>query len=195
MSRNDDRQKPTDEELVLAFQRGEERAFDELVRRYQQKIRFFCRHYMAESADADDAAQEIFIKIYQNLATFFPRARFSTWLFRVAINHCLNLVRARRRRQWLQPFSRVSETALQANTGKNDPSTDLERQERRVKVRAALAKLADDQRTAILLHRYEGLSYKEIAEVMKCSVASVEAKLHRAKLKLAELLAEYNVKD
>ena len=63
---------PTDEELVVAFQQGEERAFDELVKRYQHKVRLLCAHYLAESQEADDAAQEVFIRIYQHLAGFFP---------------------------------------------------------------------------------------------------------------------------
>jgi len=183
---------PDDEELVHAFQSGDERAFDVLVKRYQERIRLLCLRYLADLQEADDAAQEVFIRVYQHLGDFMPRARFSTWLYRVAVNDCLNRLRARRRRQWMQPFSRVSEAALQAKSEASNPAVDLERREEHAKVRTALARLSDDQRTAILLHRYEGLSYKEIAEVMNCSVSAVEARLHRAKIKLADWLSEKN---
>ncbi|MBN2356801.1 sigma-70 family RNA polymerase sigma factor [candidate division KSB1 bacterium] len=185
----------TDEELVVRFQGGDERAFDELLRRYEQKIRTLCWRYLSQPDDVEDGAQETFIKAYHGLKAFHPQARFSTWLYRIAVNHCLNKIRSQRRRRWLQPFSHLYRSddhpADSMEGGDNDPLQDLERQERIQQVRLALAALPEDQRTAVILHRFEGLSYQEIADVMACSLSAVEARLHRAKLKLAGLLAAY----
>lgn len=187
-----ERQQPNDDVLIARFQAGDEKSFDALVHRYERKVRALCMHYLFDSQEVEDSAQEIFIKIYRGLNHFTPQAQFNTWLYRIAINHCLNVLRSKRRRQWLQPFSRFSKDRLihlfESKGADDDPLQEIERNERIQKVRAAIAALPEEQRTAVILHRYEGLSYQQIAEVMGCSVAAVEARLHRAKQKLFRLL-------
>ncbi len=184
-----------DEVLIARFQAGDEKSFDELVHRYERKIRLLCMQYLFDPQEVEDSTQEIFIKVYRSLHAFEPQAQFLTWLYRIAINHCLNVLRSKRRRKWLQPFSQLSDDRtirqLESQSSGHDPLQELERSERIQRVRSAISALPDDQRTAVILHRFEGLSYQQIAEVMGCSVSAVESRLHRAKFKLARLLENY----
>jgi RNA polymerase sigma-70 factor, ECF subfamily len=182
-----------DEELIRRFQSGEDEAFNLILERHQEMVLRVCRHLLRSQADAKDAGQEIFIKIYQNLKSFQPQARFSTWLYRITLNHCFNVLRSRKRKRWLSPFagskeqSKVREKADPAG----NPLQNLEQNERIEHVRHALAALPSDQHVAIVLHRYEGLSYQEIAEVTRSSVSAVESRLHRAKKNLHRALSDY----
>ncbi|MDZ7315840.1 MAG: sigma-70 family RNA polymerase sigma factor [candidate division KSB1 bacterium] len=181
----------TDEEFVRAAQDGDYAGFDALVRKYQDRIFGICLLFLDDRNDADDAAQEVFIKAYRSLSRFKGKAQFSTWLYRIAVNHCLNLLRARRRRKMLTLFSRLrarEKLYLMETAGGEDPHMRMEQEEIEQKVAKAIESLPDDQKTALILHRYEGLSYQEIAGVMGVSVACIESRLFRAKKKLAELL-------
>lgn len=182
-----------DEQLVIQFQHGEKQAFDELVRRYQDKVLNTCFRFIGREDDARDAVQDIFIKVYHALDSFKPKATFSTWLYRIAVNHSLNVVRSQKRRSWLKSFSMTgqdqNEIGLVADPSKN-PHKKLEQDERAALVQQALEKLNEEQRVAVILHRFEGLSYKEIAEVMHTSVSSVESRLFRARQNLAKLLKD-----
>jgi len=181
-----------DEELVRRYQQGDANAFSQLVRRHQQRVMRVCERLLLSFADAEDACQEILIKAADRLPAFQPSAKFTTWLYRIAVNHCLNVLRSRRRRRWLSPFSRESETRLlEVPAAEEDPLQQTEKRERRQEVRAALASLPEEQRLAVVLHRYEGLSYDEIAQVLQISVAAVESRLHRAKQNLLRLLQPY----
>ena len=187
-----------DQELIDRFQGGDERAFDELVRRHEQRIRSLCRYYLHDPADAADVAQETFIRAYRALPKFRPEANFSTWLYRIAVNLSLNCLRGQRRRRWLAPISRLlHEEARQAEgaAAGTTPLQELEAAERIRRVRAALDALPEEQRTAVILHRFQGLKYQEIAEVTGSSLSAVEARLHRAKLKLTRLLADYMLEE
>ena len=180
-----------DEQLVKQFQSGDQQAFDEILRRYQDKVLNTCFRFLAREDDARDATQDIFIKVYHALPSFKPKAKFSTWLYRIAVNHSLNVVRSNKRRLWMKSFSMATdqnELGIIAN-GK-DPHTKMERDERAALVQRALEKLNQEQRVAVILHRFEGLSYKEVAEVMNTSVSSVESRLFRARQKLANLLKD-----
>lgn len=184
----------TDQELIDAFKQGDQRAFDTLVQRHEQRIRSLCACYLSDPQDIQDAAQETFIRAFHALPAFRPEAQFSTWLIRIAINQSLNLLRGRRRRQWLKPFSRLFDNEEQLANGQPTaftPLQELEQAERSRMVRLALDALPEEQRTAVILHRFEGMKYQEIAQATGSSVAAVEARLHRAKLKLAVLLQPY----
>lgn len=182
-----------DEALIRRFQSGDETAFNQLVLRYQAMVLRVAYKTLQQEEDAKDAAQEIFLKIYRSLAGFKPEARFSTWVYRITVNQCYNVLRSRRRRHWLAPWQRgVQETeAQQTADPHSDPLEEVEKQERIRQVRQALARLPADQRLAIILHRYEGLSYQEIAEATESSVAAVESRLHRARKKLQQSLSAY----
>jgi RNA polymerase sigma-70 factor (ECF subfamily) len=181
----------SDEQLVRQFLDGERESFSLLVRRHQERIMRVCLRLLLSTADAQDACQEVFIKTAERLHMYQPSAQFSTWLYRIAVNHCLNVLRSRRRRRWLSPFSKEPATLLDIAATEDDPLQNTEKQERQQQVRLALAALPEEQRLAVVLHRYEGLSYEEIAQVLQVSVSAVESRLHRAKKNLLQLLEPY----
>lgn len=188
-----------DHEIIRQFQAGDFRAFDLLVQRHQVATVNLCYQFLHDTEDARDVTQEIFIKVYHHLGRFKPDAQFATWLYRITVNSCLNALRSRRRRRWLRPFSsrelrQDTDVANIADPGAN-PESMLEKSERRAAVEKALDKLPVDQRTAIILHRYQGLSYKEIAAIMNTSIAAVEARIHRARKKLGRLLEKFLVNN
>lgn len=180
--------KLNDQAHVLNFQNGDERAFDELVKKYQKLVINGCYHFLGEMADAEDAAQDVFVKVHSSIHSFSPEFKFTTWLHRIVINHCLNIKRAKKRRRVI---SQLFGGNLSEKDEPIDPSTPvklIEQKEEIQAVHSALNKLKEDQRVAIVLFNFQGLSYKEIADVQKCSLSAVEARIHRGKLKLAEIL-------
>jgi RNA polymerase sigma-70 factor (ECF subfamily) len=164
-----------DSELVQQIQSGEDAAFDELMRRYKRPVVNFVHRLLGNAADADDVAQEVFVRVYRNLDTYRPKTKFSTWLFALARNAAIDRLRWRTR----HPAERIESAAqLAAPSGTADEVAAREVGEQ---IAAAVDKLPEDQRTALVLAEYHGLSYAEIAEVMHCSEKSVESRLYRAK--------------
>jgi RNA polymerase sigma-70 factor (ECF subfamily) len=184
-----------DEEIVEKFQSGDRSAFDELLQRYQTLVLNTCFRFLNHKEDAEDAAQEVFIKTYKALDRFQPNAKFSTWLYRITVNHCLNVQRSRKRKPFVSVDNPLRErTVEQATIASNQsyrPDNIREKGERAEMVQHAINALPKKQRTALILSRYEGLSYKEIAQVMGSSVASVESRLHCAKINLYQELRSY----
>jgi RNA polymerase sigma-70 factor, ECF subfamily len=190
MTQNGRNKDESDQDLIGRFQSGDEHAFDELVIRHQAVVLQFCHRFLNSTEDARDASQDIFIKVYQSAHLFQPHARFSTWLYRICVNECLNRIRSRKRRKWQRLFSLEDDYANQVVDPTDNPLQSLEKMERMDQVRLALNALPEEQRTAVILHRYEGLSYQEIAQITSSSVAAVESRLHRAKKNLAVRLTE-----
>lgn len=182
----------TDETLVEQFQAGDSSGFDELVKRYEQKIFNLCCRFLDQSEDADDAAQEIFIKVYKGLNQFNNQARFSTWLYRIAVNHALNIRRSRRRSHWLRPLSLISkdesEKISRVHDQTNNPQEQLEKKEEIERIHQALVNLPEEQRVIVYLHRFQELSYRDIAEILGLRLSTVESRLFHAKKQLAKLL-------
>ncbi|MDZ7338500.1 MAG: sigma-70 family RNA polymerase sigma factor [candidate division KSB1 bacterium] len=182
-----------DEALVDKFQRGDTEAFGELVRRYEDKVMATCVRMLGNREDAEDAAQEVFVKAFDALPRFDPRAKFSTWLYRVATNHCLNVLRARRVRRVLPLERSALEPDGYFGSAQRDPAPgpdgDLEREERGRALWKAIDSLPESQKVATVLARFGNLSYAEIAEVMETSVSAVESILHRAKRRLYRQLS------
>ncbi|MDZ7374746.1 MAG: RNA polymerase sigma factor [candidate division KSB1 bacterium] len=194
-------QRPDEEDgqLMIRAAAGDRWAYDRLVRRYYRKVYATSYRILGSSEDAADATQEIFLKVYSAASSFRPELRFSTWLYRICLNHCLNVLRWRKRRRWLSLNALLRSQAADEEGDElaslfrdvaAGPDELVEKNERAEAVRKAIESLPEKQRIAVILHRYEGLNYREIAEVMGTSVASVESRLHRAKLALAEKLAE-----
>src|SRR2546422_629216 len=148
----------TDFQIVEQIKTGNDAAFDELMRRYKRPVVNFCYRMLGNADDADDVAQEVFVRVYQHIDHYEPRAKFSTWLFALAHNAALDRLRYRKRHP-TEPLDGVPEPA----------TAPAEIDEISGHIAAAVAKLPDDQRTAIVLAEYHGLSYAEIAAVMRCS--------------------------
>ena len=183
-----DNQDSADIQKVLS---GDPGAYEPLVRRHQSKIFRLCRSLLRNEADGEDAAQEVFIKAYQSLSQFQQNSSFYTWLYRIASNHCLSLLRSKARR------STQSLDSLLENEGDKierlfASSADARRSlESAELVEKILASLNAKQRLIVTLREVEGLSYEEITQVLECSLDSVKAQLRRAREEIEKQLRHF----
>lgn len=174
----------TDQQLVARVQKGDSRAFDMLVLKYQHKIFGLISRYVNDADEVQDVAQEAFIKAYRALPRFRGDSAFYTWLYRIAINTAKNHLVSRSRRP---PGSDVDvETAEYFEGGGalrdiETPENALFGAELKSVVDRAIAELPDDLRTAITLREFDGLSYEDIAEIMDCPVGTVRSRIFRAR--------------
>jgi RNA polymerase sigma-70 factor (ECF subfamily) len=168
----------TDEEIVERVRNGETRLFEEIVRRYQDAVYGVALRFTRDPGDAQDIAQEVFLRAFRALDRFRGEAKLSTWLYRVAYNLCIDSLRsARRRRRSAAPGEEAA--------GMADPRVDLPGElleaEERERVRQAVDGLAEHYRSVVVLHYYQALSYEEIAAVTGVTVKTVETRLYRAR--------------
>ena len=179
-------------DLVLRSKTGDVSAFGELVKRYQSLVVGFCYRLLGNREDAEDVAQETFMRAFSAIGRFQPRAKFSTWLLTIAKNLSLNLLRDERRRGRDVHTATVFEEEMQAvelvpseNPG---PDEALRQNERAERVRRAVLELSDVHRSIIVLRDFEGMTYEEIAKVMRCRKGTVKSRLSRARDHLKEVL-------
>jgi RNA polymerase sigma-70 factor (ECF subfamily) len=170
-----------DEELVLQSQNGDPAAFEALIRNHQHMIHSLTFRMTGSLADAEDLAQETFIRAYEQIGAFRGASKFSTWLYRIAVNTCLNWRQSEARRFRLQAHAAEEVSAWHADEGKflDDPTNE---------VQTALLKLPAKQRAAIVLTIYDGLNHAEAAQVLGCSETTVSWRVFAAKRKLKRLL-------
>ncbi len=174
----------TDQQLVERVQKGDTRAFDLLVLKYQHKIFSLIGRYVRDADEVQDVAQEAFIKAYRALPNFRGDSAFYTWLYRIAINTSKNYLVSRSRRP---PGKDVEvEDAEYYESGSSlreieTPESALFGAELKQVVETAIADLPEDLRTAVTLREFDGLSYEEIAEVMECPVGTVRSRIFRAR--------------
>ena len=170
-----------DERLVRACQVGEREAFSGLVERYQRDVYRLCYRYVNNHHDANDMAQEAFLKAFRALPSFRGDSSFSTWLYRIAVNTCLNFRQSRR-----APYEPLSEELPDL---KPPVALSIEEGERAAAVRAAVAKLPEKQRATLILKLYHELTHEEVARVLGSSVGTVKANLFHALNNLRKTLA------
>ena len=178
-----------DLDVVERVRAGEIQAYAVLVRKYQGRVRGYCLGVLGNAADADDAAQEVFIKAYRGLAGFGGRSSFSTWLYRITVNHCRDLLRspARGRSESLEALREEEGEAFEARLAVRPEGQPSEQEQ---KVREALAYLPEDYKAVLMLREAQGLSYQEVAESLGCSLDAVKARLRRARAALEERFRE-----
>lgn len=176
---------PSDEVHMLSLQRGDEMALNRLMERWQIPLRSFLYRRTQNEADALELAQETFVRVYQHRGRFRNGARFSTWMFQIA----LNLARDHSRRQRRRPTEPLENAPEQAH--ELTPKVQLAESEKIAAVRAAIAGLPADLREAVLLSEYENLSHAEIAALVKASPKAVETRLYRAREHLRKALARF----
>lgn len=165
-----------DAALMLAFAAGQEEAFVELYGRYRDRMVNFCRRLLGDQARAEEAAQDVFLKVYNAGHRYQAKSRFSTYLYRVATNHCLNL-NARVERKLVTNEGAGYERASAAKT----PADDASQTQLRQALSDALARLPDKQRAALLLVHYEGFSYREAAGAVEVTESALKSLIHRAR--------------
>ncbi len=183
-----------DVELVARSKKGDMHAYEELVHRHRDKLYARAFSMMRNDEEASDMAQVAFIKGWQRLEQFHGQASFSTWMTRITINLCLDLIR-KKKRQRADSIERIEEdlggVERQMDFGLEVPNpwAGLERTELRVRIDEALKKLSEAHRTVIILHEFERLEYKEIAKRLGISIGTVMSRLFYARRRLASLLA------
>jgi RNA polymerase sigma-70 factor, ECF subfamily len=181
-----------DQQLVERAQRGDKRAFDLLVAKYQRKLGRLLSRFIRDPAEVEDVAQEAFIKAYRALPSFRGDSAFYTWLYRIGINTAKNyLVALGRRAPTVTEFD--SDEAESFEDGEqlrdiNTPESMLMSKEIGSTVNAAMEDLPEDLRTAITLREIEGLSYEEIASIMNCPIGTVRSRIFRAREAIAARL-------
>ncbi len=173
-----------DKDLVDRVRRGDKRAFDLLVLKYQQKVANLVSRYIRDPSETLDVTQEVFIKAYRALKNFRGDSAFYTWLYRIAINTSKNFLVSQGRRPPGDDLD--AETAEQLDVGVRlkeyaTPESQLLTDEIARTVKAAVDELPEDLRTAITLRELEGMSYEEIAEAMSCPIGTVRSRIFRAR--------------
>ncbi|MGS2723214.1 RNA polymerase sigma factor RpoE [Porticoccus sp. GXU_MW_L64] len=174
----------TDKQLVSRVQKGDKRAFDLLVLKYQHKVGAIVSRYINDFEEVNDVSQEAFIKAYRALKNFRGDSQFYTWLYRIAVNTAKNHLVARSRRP---PASDVDVGDAEYYSGSDSlkdiasPEQQLFRDELKVVVDEAIANLPEELRSAVTLREFEGLSYEDIANVMDCPVGTVRSRIFRAR--------------
>ena len=180
--------KDPDVRLMLRFKNGDLEAFEQLFSRHTRAVINFAYRFVRNRETAEELAQEIFMRVYEGAAGYQAQAKFTTWLYRIATNVCLNEVR--------KPQFRADSRSLPIDpshggnaieTG-SDPGTHLERQAIAHALRQALDQMPEKQRAAFVLNKYQEFSYAEVSEIMKISEKAVKSLIHRAKETLAEKL-------
>lgn len=184
--------------LMLRVKEDDAVAFEFLVDRFQRKIIRFMSGWTRNAEQAEDLAQEVFLRIYKSRKTYLPTAKFSTWLYRIAHNVASNHVRdisARREYQLSKAGNGSTSGLLLENIAVSpsgfQPTRNMDHQERSRIIIVALEALGERQRTAILLSKFEGMSYQEIGETMGLTVQAVKSLLMRARVNLKNLLEPY----
>lgn len=178
--------------LIHQIREGHREAYADLVRANQSKVMGLCLSLLGHRANAEDAAQEVFIKAYQSLPSFKEKSSFSTWIYRIAYNHCHDQLRkkGREKSQSLDAFLEDGgEESRFAVVSSPDPSKTLESAEL---VQKALSALSVEERAILMLREVEGLSYQEIAETLQCSLDAVKARLRRAREALEKEIRHFS---
>jgi RNA polymerase sigma-70 factor (ECF subfamily) len=178
-----------DHELIRACLSGQSEAFGCLVLRYQDRLLHTLTCVLGSREDAQDVAQEALVRAFRKLDTFRGDSAFYSWLFRIALNAAVTYQRRNR-----QPHASLEAGRESSGSEPRDPRADaqpshsLETEERQRLVRAALARLPEEYRTALVLKEMEGLKYEEIAELVGCPIGTVRSRIHRAREELREKL-------
>lgn len=181
--------------LVIASRNGDMAAYDQLVRRYQDRIYATIYHMTSNHEDANDLAQETFIKAYTALKTFKGDSSFYTWIYRIAVNKTINFLKTRKNKTQLSlndlDFNAEHDPDLLALVSEKTPRRDAALRELQEKLNAALLKLSETHRLVVTLHDVQGLSHEEIAEIMDCNTGTVRSRLFYARQQLQGWLADY----
>jgi len=173
---------PTDIDLVTRIKNGDTSAFEPIVGRYRDRIFTLCRYMLYDKEDVQDAAQEVFLKVYRSLERYSPDSSFYTWLYRIAVNVCIDYNKK------LRPALLDAEFLDAVPSLDPSPEHLYESKETGRVIEEALNRLPDNLKMAIILKEIDGFSYEEIAEVLNISIGTVKSRISRAREKLRWLL-------
>lgn len=187
-----------DEKLVRKCQSGDRAAFDELMLRYQARIFSAALRLLGDFEDAQEVAQDTFVRAYRGIGGFRLRSSFYTWLYRILLNCSINRRKARGREAGFHVESLDRATGEEGGgfrrepvDDRHNPEQELERRELARQIETCLARLSHDHAAVVVLRDVQGMSYEEIAAILGCSVGTVKSRLHRARVELRMLLQRY----
>jgi RNA polymerase sigma-70 factor, ECF subfamily len=182
-------------DLVERSRNGDMAAYDELVRRYQQRIYATVYHMTANHEDANDLAQEAFIKAYHALKSFKGGSSFYTWVYRIAVNKTINFLKQRKNRSQMSlndlDLNAEHDPDLVALISEKTPRREVNLTELQEKLNEAMQKLSEPHRLVVTLHDVQGLSHEEIAKIMECNIGTVRSRLFYARQQLQAHLSDY----
>jgi RNA polymerase sigma-70 factor (ECF subfamily) len=185
----------TDEELVARSQGGDLDSFNQLVRRWERPIYALAYRVIGREEDARDVCQEAFLRAYRSLKGFKGEAKFSSWLYRITLNLCRDWIRRERRTPVMQAPEGVDLVEFAAEQGPSEPIEELvSRHDLSRAVARAMRKLSDEQRSAIILKEYQGLTFQEIADLLGCPLSTVKTRLYQGLTVLRRELERDGVK-
>ena len=181
--------------LVRRSQEGDVTAYDELIRRYQERIYATVYHMTSNHEDANDLAQEAFIKGFQALKSFKGDSSFYTWIYRIAVNKTINFLKQRKNRTHLSlndiDFNAENDPDLVALISDKTPRRDINLSELQEKLNEAMQKLSPVHRLVVTLHDVQGLSHEEIGKIIDCNIGTVRSRLFYARQQLQAYLSDY----
>ena len=185
------------EEMVLVkrARQGDLEAYDQLVRRYQERIYATLYHMTSNHEDANDLAQEAFIKAFHALKSFKGGSSFYTWVYRIAVNKTINFLKQRKNKSHMSlddlDFNAEHDPDLVALISEKTPRRDINLAELQEKLNEAMQKLSEPHRLVVTLHDVQGLSHEEIAKIMDCNIGTVRSRLFYARQQLQGYLSDY----
>jgi RNA polymerase sigma-70 factor (ECF subfamily) len=191
----------SDEELMVSCSQGDSRAFAILMRRYQARLSKYISGFVKNKDLAQDLTQETFLRAYRSRKTYVPKARFAAWIYRIATNLCHDQFRQQRTRPTVslnksftvqinekgdeedyELYEQISDDSIPR------PDVEIEKEEQRMRLRAAIELLSEKHRTVIIMHVYDGMEYAEIAKHLGCSVGTIKSRMHYAIKSLKQML-------
>lgn len=180
----------TEEEVAVRVQRGDVGAFAQLITPYEPKLTRYLARILRDNDDVADALQDVFIKVYQQIQGFDTRQKFSPWIYRIAHNEAVNIIRKRRTTpiSWFDPDVLIPHFIAEERT-----DTEAERSQMKMLLDTILTELGLEHRSVLVLHYYDEMSYKDIADVLRIPVSAVGVKIHRAKKQVEKLLAKKHI--
>ena len=192
---NDPKPGPEDFELVQRAQREDVRAYDELIRRYQERIYATVYHMTSNHEDANDLTQETFIKAYRALKLFKGDSSFYTWIYRIAVNKTINFFKQRKNRMHMSlddmDLNAEHDPDLLSLMSEKTPERDLNLAELQNKLNEAMQRLSEQHRMVVTLYDIQGVSHEEIGKMMNCNVGTVRSRLFYARQQLQAYLSDY----
>lgn len=174
-----------DDALMAATARGEETEFRLLVQRWEGQVKGFLIHMLGSLEEAEDLTQDTFVQVYSKAGSYQPEGKFQSWLFRIAGNYARSRLRRRKVIGWVSFNPDLHDRAGKSS----DPAQDLETADNTARLREAVARLPERQKQALVLHRFQGMKYREVAEVMNTTVPGVESLIQRGMAGLKKELA------
>lgn len=170
-----------DEILIKEFKRGNEKAFEELVKRYQRRVYYLCYRMVRNYEDSADLTQDVFVRVYKGLKKFRFKSSLWTWIYRITLNLCISFSKSRKKELLQNSIFPHSPT----------PQENYKRKELRKAIDRAILSLPSQQRAVFIMHYYEDMKYKDIAEVIGCKLGTVKVHYFQAIRKLREFLKEW----